>query len=119
MKPTLSEPKIANAHRDIPGPASPVRRFPATDYFFQTAIEEDVGVGQTTLVAPAAKAPAASENGSEAGQLPALWKISREFIAGESRNRVVETVLFALVSAICAWPIAFAVYSAARLARGY
>jgi hypothetical protein len=101
MKPT---PQInsKHLHGDSREPAKP-RKFPSTDYNFQTTGEACGGVS------------AISQE-----KLRTFRKLSSEFFRAEiARDYAIELLLFALITGISAWPIMSALIAVTRLVRNY
>jgi hypothetical protein len=94
MKPT---PQISHSQH-----AS--RRFPLTDYSFQTTVDAKSG---SSAVLPETKSPA-------------FHKLSSEFLGAEtSRDYIVEFSAFAVISVVSAWPIISSIVAVARMLRNY
>jgi hypothetical protein len=96
MKPT---PQISSNERKP-------RRFPLTDYQYQTsAASADRAVAKRTLAAR---------------ELQTFRKLSAEFFATETpRDYVAELFLFILITGIAAWPIISNMVAITRLVRNY
>jgi len=82
------------------------RAFPKTDYCFQATAE-------------AVDSSRASRQRLESADLHAFRRISSEFMAAEThREYVAEAALFALVTAVAAWPVISMLIVLAQTARG-
>lgn len=99
MKPT---PQISSNHDRLRKDSRAAdRRFPLTDYSFQTAAE--------TLDSPAAVA------NKGMAELRSFRKVSRDFFGSEmTRDCVAEAMFFAWMSCVAAWPIGIAIHQLTR-----
>ena len=78
------------------------KSFPLTDYFFQTTIDATPSAYAT---APATKPQA-------------LYKLSGEFLGGETRrDYIAEFSAFTVISVISAWPIISSIIAIIRMVR--
>ncbi len=104
MKPT---PQISpNKHRSRRDSSAPRKQqsFPLTDCFFQSTLD----------------ARSTSSGICLEKKLRAFRNLSSEFFGAETRlDYAVELLLFALITAISAWPIISAMVAVIRLVRNY
>ena len=76
---------------------------PRTDYSYQTTA--DVVENSPTLVQKQVRLP----------QLPASWRISRDYFGAEAtRDFVTEAIFFAWITAVAAWPISVMLHQLLR-----
>jgi len=78
--------------------------FPLTDYNYH----------------PTAKSQVNSSARWRATKSPAFYKLSSEFLGGEtSRDYVVELLFFILITGIAAWPVVSMLIAVVRMIRNY
>jgi hypothetical protein len=104
MKPTLEiNDKQRGSRRDDRAPRSH-QSFPLTDYNYR----------------PTAEAEAISPAVRPATKSPAFYKLSSEFMGGEtSRDYVAELLFFILITGLAAWPVVSMLIAVTRLIRNY
>jgi hypothetical protein len=95
MKPT---PQISSQQSDR-------KRFPLTDYHYQSTLE-------------ASHADVKETRGAHPQR--AIWKLNAEFFAAEARVfYVIELAFFSLIAGLSAWPIVSMLVAVTRMVRNY